>query len=203
MHCEEEDNRGFGLMKTVLTSFFLFSVALSFGTSISDLSTATATICIDGFDVEMVYFIPFYNAQHRENEKVLQKYANYFIKDYLLKPGDENLLGYIVFETIDTDFFKIGHGPFAVSIPEEHVRGEFKPSYSKYSSLKDQKLKFYQTREWNSLVHYLGGGLVSYPIYNDAIDRSKPFELSMEFCVMPGNSNIVKLDLIVDGQTLE
>ncbi len=190
-------------MRKVLISFFLFFAVLSFSTSISDLSTASATISIDGFDVEKIYFIPFYNAQYGENEKVLQEYANYFIKNYLLKPGDENLLGCIVFETIDKDFFQIGHGPFAVTIPEEHVRGEFKPSYSKYSSLKDQKLKFYQTREWNSLVHYLGGGFVSYPIYNDAIDRSKPFELTMEFCIMPGNSDVVKLDLIVDDQTLE
>lgn len=190
-------------MKVVFISLFLFLVAVSFCTAISDLATAGATITIDGFDVEKMYFIPFYNAQYGENENVLQVYSNYFIKDYLAKPGDENLLGYIVFETIDTEFFHIGLGPFAVSIPDEYVKGELKPSYSKYSSLSNQKLKFYQTREWNSLVHYMGGGLVSYPIYNDAIDRSKPFELNMEFYVISESEEKIKIDTLVDVSSVK
>lgn len=190
-------------MKMVFISFLLFFVAVSFCTRISDLATASATITIDGYDVEKIYFIPYYQAQYSQNEKILQSYSNYLIEDYLLEPGNENLLGYLVFETIDTAFFQIGHGPFAVAIPEEYVRGEFKPSYSKYASLSGQKLKFYQTKIWNSLAHYMGGGLVSYPIYNDAIDRSKPFELNMEFYVVPGNKEIIVLNVIVDIQAVQ
>lgn len=186
-------------MKVVFVSFVIFFAAISFCTTISDLSTASATITIDGFDVEKLYFIPYYEAQYANNERILQSYSSYWIEDHLLEPGNENLLGYLVFETIDATFFKIGHGPFVLLIPEEYVSGEFKPSYSEYSSLSGHKLKFYQTKVWSSLTHYMGGGLVSYPIYNDAIDRNKPFELNMEFYVVSRSDEKIRLKIIVNA----